>query len=146
MIMGKKKIIKNCIEVQWKVCSALSPNMKLENNLGVCLPLHFPFRDYQLRQKIMKVMRVMKVMKVMANGTSLPFNWSPNSGQYVVEASRGPLQCTGRHFYYFRDTSWKYVKSFERMNCLFSPTFCTFSTQLVPPYFQLVINCIQWIE
>ena len=39
----------------------------------------------------MKVMRVMKVVKVMANGTSLPFNWSPNSGQYVVEASRGSL-------------------------------------------------------
>ena len=46
MIMGKKKIIKHCIEVQWKVCGALSPNMKLEKNLGVCLPLHFPFRDY----------------------------------------------------------------------------------------------------
>ena len=46
MIMGKKKIIKHCIEVQWKVCGALSPNMKMEKILGVCLPLHFPFRDY----------------------------------------------------------------------------------------------------
>ena len=31
------------------------------------------------------------VMKVMAHSTSLPFNWSPNSGQFVDEASRGPL-------------------------------------------------------
>ena len=31
------------------------------------------------------------VMNVMAHSTSLPFNWSPNSGQFVDEASRGPL-------------------------------------------------------
>ena len=39
------------------------------------------------------LMEVVKVMKFMSHGTltSLPFNWTPNSGQFIDKESRGPL-------------------------------------------------------